>query len=84
VPPYLWFNNYESMIAAAQVGLGFIWVHQSSVTKQLEQGDLIEIFPQHALHNQAMYLYYQNGQYIHPKIRAFVDFFSNQRLKARV
>src|SRR6185437_1979790 len=77
VPPYLWFNNYESMIAAAYVGLGFIWLHQNAVAIQLERGDFIELFPQHALRNQAMYLYYQNGQYIHPKIRAFVDFFSN-------
>jgi len=77
VPPYLWFNNYESMIAAAQVGLGFIWLHKNAVIKQLEQGSLIELFPQHALRNQAMYLYYLSGQYIHPKIRAFVDFFSN-------
>jgi DNA-binding transcriptional LysR family regulator len=65
------------MITAGMAGLGFIWVHQSSVAKKLKQGKLIEIFPEHALRKQAMYLYYLNGQYIHPKIRAFVDFFSN-------
>ncbi|MCC2625936.1 MAG: hypothetical protein K0R14_1809 [Burkholderiales bacterium] len=75
VSPYLWFNSYESMITAAVAGLGFMWVHKSSVRKELESKSLVELFPEHALRDQPTYLYYMSGQYIHPKIRAFVDFF---------
>lgn len=77
ITPYLWCNTYESMIASAKAGLGFVWLHQNSVAQELLSGELIEIFPESALRNQSMYLYYQNGQYIEPKIRAFVDFFAN-------
>lgn len=77
ITPYLWCNTYESMIASAKAGIGFVWLHADSVASELSSGELIEIFPEHTLRDQSMYLYYQNGQYIQPKIRAFVDFFSS-------
>lgn len=74
--PYLWFNHYETLFEGALQGLGLIWVHEHAVSDFLKDGSLVEIFEKHSLRNQNVYLYYQNGQYIDPKIRAFVDFFS--------
>lgn len=73
--PYMWFSNYEGLIEAALQGLGYIWAHEYVVTGLIREGKLTEILPHEVAPERPIYLYYQNGQYIDPKIRAFVDFF---------
>ncbi len=78
VSPYLWFNNYDGLFGAALQDLGLIWVHYPAVEKLLQTGKMIELLPNEAPPAQPIYLQYLHGEYIDPKIRAFVDFFSNE------
>lgn len=74
--PYLWFNHFDAIFDAALQGLGIIWVHEHGVRRYLDSGELVEIFEPYSLAQQKVYLYYPNGQYIDPKTRAFVEYFS--------
>jgi DNA-binding transcriptional LysR family regulator len=76
VAPYLWCSTHQGLISAALENIGFIWTHKAAVQDLLNNGQLVEILPNYVLRDQPMYLYYQSGQYIDPKIRAFVDFYS--------
>jgi DNA-binding transcriptional LysR family regulator len=78
VSPYLWFNSYDGLFGAALQDLGLIWVHYPAVEPLLQTGKLIELLPKEAPPAQPVYIQYLHGEYIDPKIRAFVDFFSNE------
>ncbi len=75
LPPYLWFNNYDGLLAAGLEGLGLIWVHRYAVEDYLKKGQLIEILAEEAAPPRPVYLQYLAAEYIDPKVRAFVDFF---------
>lgn len=76
VSPYLWFNNYDGLFGAALQDLGLIWVHHPAVEPLLQTGQMIELLAHEAPPAQPVYLQYLHGEYIDPKVRAFVDFFS--------
>ncbi len=75
LPPYSWFNNYESLLAACLEGLGLIWVHRYAAEDLLKKGQLIELLAKEAAPSRPVYLQYLATEYIDPKVRAFVEFF---------
>lgn len=76
VKPTLWLNDSFAMCQCAIQGMGIVRLHDYIVEKALQDGRLIEILQEFREPQQAVYLYYQQKKYLQPKIRRFIDFYS--------
>jgi DNA-binding transcriptional LysR family regulator len=79
VNPILWLNDTQAMRDCAIKGLGLVKLHDYMLQEALENGQLVEVLGEFAEPKQAVYLYYQSRRYLQPKIRRFIDFYTNEK-----
>lgn len=76
VEPVLWLNDSRAMCECAILGMGIIKLHEYIVAEALQDGGLVEILSEFQESELSVYLYYQASRYLQPKIRRFIDFFT--------
>ncbi len=76
LPPLLRLNDTRAMRECAVKGLGFIRVHEYVVSNSLDKGELVEILSEYMEPKKTIpiYLYYAKSEFLHSKIRTFIDF----------
>ncbi|MEO0911762.1 MAG: LysR family transcriptional regulator [Pseudomonadota bacterium] len=67
-------NNGESLLKAAQSGLGIGMLPSFILGDTLEKGSLVEITPDLQKITLGIYAVYPPGRFVQPKLRAFIDF----------
>ena len=80
--PYIHVNDTDTMLKLALAGLGIIKLHRYAVSKQLEEGLLIEIFKDYSQTPLPIYVAYPQRRFIASKIRCFIDYFTPKTLIA--
>ncbi|MEM8870058.1 MAG: LysR family transcriptional regulator [Pseudomonadota bacterium] len=75
-------NNGESLVRAAERGLGIALVPTFVLGAGLRDGRLTELDPQAELDTLGIYAVYPPGRYTQPKLRAFIDYLA-EKLKNR-
>ncbi len=80
INPILWLNDSRLMRDCAIQGLGMVRLHDYILKQALDNKQLIEILPE--LHQKIIpvYLYYQPTRFVQPKIRNFIDFFTQDEV----
>lgn len=73
----LWLNDSYAMRECAIRGMGIVNLHDYVVADAIKDGKLIEILPEYQEPKKNVYLYYQQKRYLQPKIRRFIDFYTN-------
>ncbi len=76
VKPILWLNDSRAMTECALLGMGIVKLHKSIVNDALQSGQLIEVLKEFEEPEIPVYLYYQQSKYLQPKIRRFIDFYT--------
>ena len=74
--PCLWLNDSFAMRDCALRHLGIVNLHDYVVNDAIHSGELIEILKPYQEDQKYIYLYYQQTRYLLPKIRYFIDYFS--------
>jgi DNA-binding transcriptional LysR family regulator len=77
VQPMLWLNDTRAMRECAILGMGIVKLHDYMVMDAIQDGRLIEILSEFQEPPSPVYLYYQQSRYLQPKIRKFIDFFTD-------
>lgn len=77
VDPYIWLNDSQAMLKCAKLGMGIIRLHDYMVTEELKSKKLIEVLPSFTEESLSVFLYYQQSRFLLPKIRHFIDFFTD-------
>lgn len=72
--PVLYLNDAQAMRECAIKGLGITALHHYQVADALTRGELIEILPACRMPQIPVFLYYQPGRYMQPKVKAWVEF----------
>ena len=80
VQPSAIMNDQLAIKQCALNGAGVAFLQHHVVQEELKKGQLVELLPQYMeTHDTiAIYLYYLSRRFLHSKIRAFVDFVSEQ------
>ncbi len=76
VKPILFLNDSRAMRECAIQHMGIVKLHDYVVNHALQDGRLVEILSEYREARQSVYLYYQQSRYLQPKIRKFIDFFT--------
>lgn len=76
VNPILSLNDTYAMRGCALRDMGIINLHDYMVADALQEGTLIEILAKYQEPQKNVYLYYQQSRYLMPKIRRFIDFYT--------
>ncbi|HEV2614236.1 MAG TPA: LysR family transcriptional regulator [Gammaproteobacteria bacterium] len=76
VEPILYLNDTHAMRECALKGMGIVNMHDYMVKEAIKEKRLVELFPKHHEAEQPVYLYYQQSRYLQPKIRRFIDFYT--------
>jgi DNA-binding transcriptional LysR family regulator len=71
-------NQMGVRVEAAKRGKGIALVIDNAVTEELAAGVLVEVLPGTVGRNERVCLVYIDREYVDPKVRAFVDFMSQQ------
>jgi DNA-binding transcriptional LysR family regulator len=61
------------MLTAAVDGLGLAQLPEPIARKQLHDGELEELLPEHASSSAGLFLYFPSRNQVMPKLRAFID-----------
>lgn len=77
VNPMLWLNDSYAMRECAIAGMGIVNLHDYMVNDAIKDGKLIEVLQVYQEPNTNVYLYYQQNRYLQPKIRRFIDFYTD-------
>ena len=77
VEPSLWINNASAMRDCAIESMGIVRLHDYMLNEAIKDKKLIEILPQYNRTEIPVFLYYQQSRYLQPKIRKFIDYFTN-------
>ena len=72
--PALYLNDSYALRECAMLNFGLANLHDYIVADAIKAGDLIEVLADFQQQQHFVYLYYQQDQYIQPKIRRFIDF----------
>ena len=67
-------NNGDSLLQAAEAGLGMAMVPTFILCNGLKTGRLVEVLPDRPSEPLGVYAVYPEGRYTQPKLRAFIDF----------
>ncbi len=67
-------NNGESLMKAAEAGLGIALLPSFMICDSLAAGRLVEVLPGRGLDVLGVYAVYPQGPFPQPKLRAFIDF----------
>lgn len=78
IQPRLWSNNGDTCIASAVDGLGIVLQPTFLVAEALASGQLVEVLPQHRGAELGIYAVYPSRKFVLPKVRALIDFLSEQ------
>ena len=76
VQPFLRINDSQALRDCAIQGMGIVLLHDYMVSDALKEGRLIELLKDFSQPQQLVYLYYQQSRYLQPKIRRFIDFYT--------
>lgn len=71
-------NNGESLLKAAESGLGIVLVPAFIVGDAVETGRLVEVLADRPREVLGIYAVYPQGPFPQPKLRAFIDFLAEQ------
>ncbi len=67
-------NNGDSLMRAAEVGLGIAMLPAFILGDALESGRLVEVLPDNAPEPIGVFALYPEGRFTQPKLRALIDF----------
>lgn len=70
-------NNGDSLLKAAEAGLGIAMLPSFILRDSLETGRLVEILPDNAPEPIGIYALYPEGRFTQPKLRALIDFLAD-------
>lgn len=70
-------NNGDSLMQAAEAGLGMAMVPTFILCNGLKTGRLVEVLPDRPSESVGIYAVYPEGRYTQPKLRAFIDFLAS-------
>lgn len=76
IDPVLYLNDSYAMLECAIRGMGLVNLHDYMVTESINTGKLIEVLRDYQEPQKYVYLYYQQNRYLQPKIRRFIDFYT--------
>ncbi len=68
------FNNTQALIQAARREAGLIYVLDIFVADLLEQGELVEMFPDWDTNIRTFHAVTVKSRFVSPKVRAFIDY----------
>lgn len=81
--PFLKVDDSRIMVECAKAGLGIVKLHHYAIREELRGDELVEVLHSFDSSQQPIYLCYQPHRYLHPKIRHFIDFFSQKITKGK-
>ncbi len=67
-------NNGESLLKAAEAGLGVVMAPAFIVGDAVEAGRLVEVLPERVRETLGIHAVHPEGRFPQPKLRAFIDF----------
>ncbi len=70
-------NNGESLMKAAEAGLGIAMLPSFFLSCALSSGRLVEVLPDLPQATLGIYALYPEGRFTQPKLRAFIDFLAD-------
>lgn len=77
VNPVLWLNDSYAMRECAMQGMGIVNLHDYMVADALSDARLIEVLREYQEPEKYVYLYYRKSRHLQPKIRRFIDFYTD-------
>lgn len=75
VKPLLRVNDISAMVTCALNDMGIIKLLDYYVVEELKSEKLVPVLADYSEPEQPIYLYYQESNYLEPKLRKFIDFF---------
>lgn len=75
--PSIRVNDHETALDFALAELGFFETSEYKIKHYLDRGELVELLPEFAQETHHYAIHYQYQEYLDPRIRAFVDFFTS-------
>jgi len=76
--PFIRVNDNQTAIEMACKNLGFIYIKEYEVLHEIQSGRLIELLAKLNKTKIHIAIYYHYQQYLDPKVRVFVDYFSER------
>lgn len=76
--PHLVMNNFQALMQACVAGMGLMLTADRYAQPYLDSGELVRVLPDLAYRDFDIYLFYRAMKYELPKVRAFVDFYSEK------
>ncbi|TPE52720.1 LysR family transcriptional regulator [Amaricoccus solimangrovi] len=67
-------NNGDSLMRAAEMGLGIALLPSFIIRGAIREGRLVELLPDRAVESLGVFAVYPEGRFAQPKLRAFIDF----------
>jgi DNA-binding transcriptional LysR family regulator len=67
-------NDYRSLLAACEAGLGIAQLPQPMALDALRCGRLKMLLPEHTLQSLQLFVHYPSRRHLPARVRAFVDF----------
>ena len=67
-------NNGDSLMKAAEAGIGIAMLPSFILGDALADGRLVEVLPERGWDTLGIYAIYPEGRFTQPKLRAFIDF----------
>ncbi|GAB3258950.1 LysR family transcriptional regulator [Chitinimonas naiadis] len=71
-------NYGEALVEAAEAGYGILQSATFIIGPALRAGRLVEVLPDWHIAPSAIWAVYPSGRFLAPKVRAFIDFFSQR------
>ncbi len=78
VVPVLKLNDGRAMIECALNGLGIVQLHEYMVAEPIANNRLVEVLRKFGRPKIPIWVYFPTGRYLQPKVRKFIDFFSQK------
>lgn len=75
--PVLYMDNFDALNKACLAGMGMFLTGDSLVRQWLGTGELIQLLPEYNFRQYDIFMFYRAYDFELPKIRAFLDFFTN-------
>jgi DNA-binding transcriptional LysR family regulator len=76
IQPYLKIDDHDIIINTALQNIGFIFTKEYLIKQHIKSGKLVEVLSTYTKNQLSIYVYYRYQLYPDPKIRAFIDFFT--------
>ncbi|WP_347252576.1 LysR family transcriptional regulator [Legionella sp.] len=76
--PIIYMNDFDALNKACLAGIGLFLTGDSLVKEWLDKGDLMQVLPQYRFRYYEIFMFYRAYDFELPKIRAFIDFFTER------